>query len=54
MITHSAKEAGQQKEQWGLGVVSDREVGVEWGGGWTKFEKKGEVGRIRALHKIGG
>ena len=37
MITHSAKETGQQKEQreWGL------EVTGKWGGeGWTKFEKR--------------
>ena len=35
MITHPAKEIGQQKKQWGCVL----EVTGNWGGGWTKFEK---------------
>ena len=36
MIAHSAKETGQQKEQW------------EEGDGWTKFEKEwvGNIGWV--------
>ena len=41
MITHSTKEAGQQKEQCGFG--DDREVGGEVG----KNLKKERVGNIR-------
>ena len=43
MITHSAKDTGQQKEQWGggLGVTGEWEGGV----GWKKIEKEG-VGNI--------
>ena len=41
MITHSAKETRQQKEQWG-GGEGWRPQGR---GGWTKFEKVG-VGNI--------
>ena len=43
MITHSAKETSQQKEQWGWGL----EVTGDWREwvGWTKFEKEG-VGNI--------
>ena len=37
MITHSAKQKWQQKEQWGWGEGGDREVGL--GEVWTKFEK---------------
>ena len=39
MITHSAKETGQQKVQWGWHL----KVTGKWGGGvgWTKFEKEG-------------
>ena len=40
MITHSAKELGQQKEQWVWGL----KVATKWGGGgedWTEFEKRG-------------
>ena len=37
MMRHSAKETRQQKEQGG--------------GGWTNFEKEGNIG---GLHKIGG
>ena len=44
MITHSAKETGQQKEQWRWGL----QVTGEWGEGvgWTKFEKEraGNIG----------
>ena len=32
MMTHTAKETGQQKEQWGVGVRGDREVGRGGGG----------------------
>ena len=42
MIAHSAKETGQQKEQW------------EEGDGWTKFEKDGGRQYRVGLHKIGG
>ena len=37
MITHSAEETGQQKEQWDL----ELEVTDKWRGGegWPKFEK---------------
>ena len=42
MIAHSAKETGQQKEQW------------EEGDGWTKFEKEGGRQYRVGLHKIGG
>ena len=31
VITHSAKEIGQQKEEWKCGVGGEREVGVEGG-----------------------
>ena len=42
MITHSVKDTGQQKEQWGWGL----EVTGEWEGvGWKKIEKEG-VGNI--------
>ena len=34
MMTHTAKETGQQKEQWGVGVRGDREVGG--GGGFRR------------------
>ena len=39
MITHLAKETGQQKEQCGWGL----QVTGKWrgGGNWTKFEKRG-------------
>ena len=40
VITHSAKESGKQKEQWGWRL----EVTGEWGG-WTKFEK-GRIGNV--------
>ena len=40
MITHSLKEAGQQKEQWGWDLeVTGKWRG--WGWWWTKFEKDG-------------
>ena len=42
MITHSAKEIGQQKEQLGLGVGGGWKVGR---GSSAKFEK-GRVGNI--------
>ena len=45
VIPHSAKEAGQQKEQWGWGL----DVTEKWGrGGRTKFGKGG-VGNIGGL-----
>ena len=37
MFTHSTKETGHQKEQWGWGL----EVTGKWWGWWTKFEKEG-------------
>ena len=40
MITHSAKEAGQQKKQW-VGVGDDREVGAGQGGGGQNFRRGG-------------
>ena len=49
MITHSTKEAGQQKEQCGFG--DDREVGG--GGGWKKFEKREGRQYPVGLHKVG-
>ena len=52
MITHSAKETWQQKEQWGWGLEVT-EVGGKW---WTKHEKGGVGGGGRqyggGLHKI--
>ena len=48
MITHSTKEAGQQKEQCGFG--DDRELG---GGGWKKFEKREGRQYPVGLHKVG-
>ena len=53
MITHSAKEIGQQKEQLGLGVGGGWKVGR---GSSAKFEK-GRVGNIGGgggLHIVGG
>ena len=44
MITHSAKETGQQKEQWGWRLE-------EWVG--QNLKKMG-VGNRVGLHKIGG
>ena len=52
MTIHSAKETGQQKEQWGFGLVVTGKWGKGWGWrkfekwGWRKFEKWGEVGNI--------
>ena len=50
VITHSVKETWQQKEQWQWMLEA------RWGGGWTKFEKKGvgNKGGGGSLHKIGG
>ena len=45
MITHSAKETRQQKEQLGIGVGSDMKVGGEGG------DKIGSIGNIGGLHK---
>ena len=53
MITHSAKEAGQQKKQW-VGVGDDREVGAGQGGGVDKISEGGGVGKTGGLHKIEG
>ena len=51
MITHSTKEAGQQKEQCGFG--DDREVGGGGGGGGEKNRKKGGGGGVGGrLEKI--
>ena len=47
MITNSAKETGQRKEQWGWGLV----VTENWGG--TKCEKGGKK-YMRRLRKIEG
>ena len=41
VITHSAKETGQQKEQWGWGLEVTRNLGL---GSWTKLEKMGGGG----------
>ena len=52
MITYSAKESGQQKEQqdWGLEVTGEWEDGV----GWKKTEKE-KVGNIEWVFiKLGG
>ena len=53
MVTHSAKETRQQKEQWGWGLV----VTEKWGGGGGRLDKvlkrRGGVGNIGGLHKIG-
>ena len=51
MITHSAKETGQQKEQWRWGL----QVTGEWGEGvgWTKFEKE-RAGNIGGSSSRGG
>ena len=43
MMTHSAKETGQPKKQWGVGIGVD--WGVGGGGGLDKIENKG-VGNI--------
>ena len=52
MITHSAKETGQQKEQWGWGLEVTRKCE---GKGWKKLEKGGVVGNVGGdLHKIVG
>ena len=53
MITHSAKETGQQKEQFGWML----EVTGKWRTGcWTKFEKGwgGGVSKIGGRPKKGG
>ena len=47
---HSAKETGQQKEQWGWRLEA---AGKEGGGGSGQTLKKG-VGNIGGLHKVEG
>ena len=51
MITHSAKETGQQKVQWGWHLKVTGKWGEEWVG--QNLKKRG-VGNRVGLHKIGG
>ena len=53
VITHSAKETGKQKEQWGVRVGGDGEVELEGGGG-QNLKKKGCRQYKRVFIKYGG
>ena len=51
LITHSAKETRQQKQQWRQGLEV---TGIRERGGQNLKKGAGGVGRGGGLHKIGG